>query len=202
MQTTDFAGSTDRALALALAADGRLVTAGSATTADNPNFAVARYENGKGPVAAPPPPPPPPRPPAAPCRRPPRRRRYHRRSRRRRTRRPHGRRCQRAARSAWPRLCRRVSCHDEPCVARIDATVGIARRGAAKARNVKLRQVRQPLAAGAKAKVKLPLKAATLRRTIRRALGQGRRVTVRVPANVGDAAGNVATLTYAIRLTR
>ena len=95
-----------------------------------------------------------------------------------------------------------VSCHDEPCVARIDATVSIARRGAAKARNVKLRQVRQPLAAGAKAKVKLPLLAATLRRTIRRALGQGRRVTVRVQANVGDAAGNVATLTYAIRLTR
>jgi hypothetical protein len=94
-----------------------------------------------------------------------------------------------------------VACHDESCVARISATVHIARRGPAKARNIKLSSVRQPLATGAKAKVRLRL-AATSRRVIRRALIQGRRVTVRVQANIADAAGNKTLLTYTVRLQR
>jgi hypothetical protein len=52
VQTTEFAGSTDRALDLALAADGNLVAAGSATIADNPNFAVARYDSDHAPLAS------------------------------------------------------------------------------------------------------------------------------------------------------
>ena len=200
VQTTDFAGSTDRALALALAADGRLVAAGSATPADNPNFAVARYENGAPPVVTPPPPPPPPEtpppappppiappgPPAAPKAD---------------AMAPRATLSARRTQRLAPSVVVGVACHDEPCVARIAATVQIARGATAKARNVKLAQVRRTLASGAKAKVKLPL-SATLRRSIRRALIQGRRVTVRVQARVADAAGNETTLTYAVRLRR
>ncbi|HEX6389818.1 MAG TPA: hypothetical protein VFZ89_10230 [Solirubrobacteraceae bacterium] len=94
-----------------------------------------------------------------------------------------------------------VSCHDEPCVARISATIQIARRGATKARNIKLASVRQPVAMGAKAKVRLRL-AATPRRAIRRALIQGRRVTMRVQAVIADGEGNKVNLTYTVRLAR
>src|SRR5919106_53697 len=41
--TTDFAGNRDRALAVAIQGDAKIVAAGRATVSGNDNFALARY---------------------------------------------------------------------------------------------------------------------------------------------------------------
>ncbi|MEY2514316.1 MAG: hypothetical protein QOJ89_1674, partial [bacterium] len=211
---TDFAGSDDRALALAAGPGETIVAAGGATITSSPDFALARYDNDEAevivdpppappppPAAAPPPaatPPPaaappaaappavtPPLPPAAPADR----------------RAPAATLSARAAQRLRPTIAIGLTCPQEACVAKVTATVRIAGGGATPAVTRALRRVTRSLARGSKMRLELRLPSA-LRTTIRRALLRRRPVTVAVRSTVSDAAGNarVVKLARPIRL--
>ncbi|MBW3653926.1 MAG: hypothetical protein KY433_10120 [Actinobacteria bacterium] len=94
-----------------------------------------------------------------------------------------------------------VSCPEEACVVSASGAVSVPKIGGAQARRFKLKKLSTAITKGATARLGPKLSYAA-RRSIRRALARGRRITVKLTVTATDAAGNSRTLTRYVRLKR
>ena len=92
-----------------------------------------------------------------------------------------------------------IACPRETCVAKVSGTVRVPKSGAAQARRFKLKGVTAKITKGATATLR-PKLSRTAQIAIRRALGRGRRITVRLTLTVSDATENRRTLTRDVKL--
>jgi subtilisin family serine protease len=94
-----------------------------------------------------------------------------------------------------------ISCATEACIAKVRGVVRVPRIGPAKARLFKLGTVTTAITKGALDTLRVKLSQAA-RRAIRRALGRGRRITVKLTATTTDVSANSRTLTRHVELKR